>query len=190
MQLQPGILPATVTATSWTLVVEDWAPAMINETGAASSDTVKTKLPAVHLTELVAWPNISSLVNASGIGTYTTQITLHKESGLRVLFDAGSVTGTYGVEINGVAVEGVDQFLSKPIDITSYIVDGTNSKLRFFFISLFISDLFIGIVITVATTLWNKLIEVWPALYGSYSPQQIGLTGPVTFTYVKDVEVI
>jgi hypothetical protein len=43
------------------------------------------------------------------------------------------------------------------------------------------------ITITVATTLWNKLIKVWPSLYGSEQLQLYGLTGAVTLTYVKDV---
>ncbi|KAJ5538025.1 hypothetical protein N7494_007504 [Penicillium frequentans] len=172
VRIQTDNLPAPVKPTSWKLEVEDWGPAKINETGSASPNTVKTELAAVYLTDLVAWPNISSLVNASGIGNYSTTLTLTKKSGLHVLLDVGSVTGTYGLEVNGVNVEGVDQFLNKPIDITDYVLDGKND-----------------IVITVATTLWNKLIEVWSSLYGSSSSQEVGLTGPVEFTYVKDVIV-
>ncbi|KAJ6024651.1 hypothetical protein N7540_005448 [Penicillium herquei] len=152
--------------------VQDWGPAHLNETGSASPETNKTRLAKVHLTDLVSWTKIPSLVKASGIGNYSTEVSLSKKSDLHVLLDLGSVTGTYGLEINSVNVDGVDQFLNKPIDITDYIVDGSNS-----------------IVITVATTLWNKLIEVWPSVYGSDSPQDIGLTGPVDFTYVKDVVV-
>ncbi|KAJ5701307.1 hypothetical protein N7488_008855 [Penicillium malachiteum] len=171
-RLKPGNLPATVTATNWTLEVQDWGPAHANETGSASPETNKTSLAAVHLTDLVPWSKIPSLVNASGIGNYSTEVTLSRKSDLHVLLDLGSVTGTYGLEINGVTVDGVDQFLSKPIDITDYILDGSNK-----------------IVITVATTLWNKLIEVWPSIYGSDSPQDIGLAGPIEFIYVKDVVV-
>ena len=45
------------------------------------------------------------------------------------------------------------------------------------------------ITITVATTLWNKLILVWPEIFGKEGPQSIGLLGPVTLTYVKDIVV-
>ena len=46
------------------------------------------------------------------------------------------------------------------------------------------------IEVLVATTLWNKLIEVWPAIYGGFEKQLIGLLGPVTLTYVQDVTVL
>ncbi|KAJ5719718.1 hypothetical protein N7493_007296 [Penicillium malachiteum] len=137
-QLEPGTLPASVKATNWTLEVQDWGPAHINETGSASPDTNKTSLAAVQLTDLLSWNKIPSPVNASGIGNYSTEVSLSKKSDLHVVLHLGSVTGTYGLEINGVSVNGVDQFLSKPIDITEYVVDGSN----------------------IAPTLWNKLIEV------------------------------
>ncbi|KAJ5936804.1 hypothetical protein N7466_003254 [Penicillium verhagenii] len=48
----PGSLPANIRPLSWTLVVEDWGPAKTNETGAASPDTMKVTLPALHLPKL------------------------------------------------------------------------------------------------------------------------------------------
>ncbi|KAJ5936063.1 hypothetical protein N7454_005361 [Penicillium verhagenii] len=97
---------------------------------------------------------------------------LNAESGLHLLHDVGTVTGTWGLEINGVTVDGVDQFLKKTIHITSYTVKRSNK-----------------IDITVTTKEWNKLIEVWSSLYGSEFLQQVGFTGPAEFFYVKDLVV-
>ncbi|KAI1628693.1 hypothetical protein EDD37DRAFT_16923 [Exophiala viscosa] len=162
-----------VTLTDWTLVVQDWGPAAINETGLNSSLTVKTTLPAVSLTSLAAWPNITGLQYASGLGYYNTTASLNLSgSDVRVLFGIGSVDGEWSLTINGKSVPGIDQFSSVPLDVTDYVVDGDNN-----------------IEILVATTLWNKLIEVWPAIYGTFEEQLIGLLGPVTLTYVQDVTV-
>jgi hypothetical protein len=38
--------------------------------------------------------------------------------------------------------------------------------------------------VTVATTLWNKLLAVWPE-FGADSPQLIGMTGPVAISYMQ-----
>ncbi|KAI1610524.1 hypothetical protein EDD36DRAFT_467586 [Exophiala viscosa] len=162
-----------VTLTDWTLVVQDWGPAVINETGLNSSLTVKTTLPAVSLTSLAAWPNITGLQYASGLGYYNTTASLNLSgSDVRVLFGIGSVDGEWSLTINGKSVPGIDQFSSVPLDVTDYVVNGDNN-----------------IEILVATTLWNKLIEVWPAIYGTFEEQLIGLLGPVTLTYVQDVTV-
>lgn len=127
--LNPGQLPVPVTPASWTLVVQDWAPTTINETGPASPDTTKTILPAIHLNTLAAWPNITGLEYASGIGTYTTSVKLSTDdTSVRVLMDIGSVTGNFGIQINGKTVPGLDQLLNKPVDVTSYLVSGDNSK--------------------------------------------------------------
>ena len=71
--------------------------------------------------------------------------------------------------MNGKVVEGEDQFSNHPLDITKYVVNGAND-----------------VEIILATTLWNKLRVAWPEIYDQYAPQQIGLTGPVTFSYFRE----
>jgi hypothetical protein len=100
--------------------------AQINETALNSSLTVKTELPPGELTTLVAWLNITGLEYASGISVYNTTASLSKSSDVHVLLSIGAVDGTYGIKINDVTLNYVDQFLNAPVDITSYIVDGKN----------------------------------------------------------------
>ncbi|CAG9996931.1 unnamed protein product [Clonostachys byssicola] len=166
-------LPSPISSFAWTLSVEDWAPAVINETGTDSYKTTKTNLSSITLNDLRPWNKIDGLETASGIGAYKTTFDINKNiTGTRVLLDVGNVEGTWGLEINGKTVTEVDWFGSEPLDVTDYIVNGNNE-----------------LQITVATTLWNKLIEVWPAVYGSLDPQEVGLTGPVTITYVSEKRV-
>jgi hypothetical protein len=90
---------------------------------------LKTELAAVTLTQLKPWPQIPSLQNASGIGYYETTVKLTKSArGIRIYLNVGDVEGTYGVRINGMTLNAVDQFGSSPIDVTDYVVDGANSK--------------------------------------------------------------
>ncbi|KAL4805214.1 hypothetical protein BDV18DRAFT_153020 [Aspergillus unguis] len=164
-------VPAAVIPTSWTLSVEDWAPMSVNETGLNSSLTSKTILPSIKLSTLKPWTNITGLQYASGIGTYktTVDLSLRENKGsdnLSVFIDFGDVEGSWGLKINNREVEGVDFLSGAPLDVTSYVKDGSNE-----------------IEITVATTLWNKLRKTWPAIYGSLEAQDIGLLGPVRFVY-------
>lgn len=124
--LSADSLPAAFTPSSWTLSVQDWAPAQVNETALNSSLTVKTELSPVQLTTLVPWPNITSLEYASGIGVYNTTVSLNKSSDVHVLLEIGAVDGTYGIKINGITINYVDQFVNAPVDITNYVVDGDN----------------------------------------------------------------
>ncbi|VUC32724.1 unnamed protein product [Clonostachys rosea] len=166
-------LPSPISSFAWTLSVEDWAPASVNETGANSYKTTKTNLSSITLNELRPWNEIDGLETASGIATYKTAFNINKSiAETRVLLDVGNVEGTWGLGLNGKTVTEVDWFGSEPLDVTDYVKDGNNE-----------------LEITVSTTLWNKLIEVWPAVYGSLDPQEIGLTGPVTITYVSEKRV-
>ncbi|KAK2595735.1 hypothetical protein N8I77_013760 [Diaporthe amygdali] len=166
--LSPSSLPSSISPSNWTLSVQDWRPAQVNETGLDSPDTVKENLDPITLTELFAWPNITGLTNASGIGKYATTISLTKGNSpaTRVLLEVGQVEGTWGVRLNGQVLTAVDWFGNKPIDVTDLVLDGANY-----------------LEIIVATTLWNKLRAVWPELYGSLEAQLIGLIGPVNFSY-------
>lgn len=129
--LYPSSLPSSISPSNWTLSVQDWRPAQVNETGLDSPKTIKANLDPITLTDLVAWPNITGLTNASGIGTYETTISLTKgnSSATRVLLDVGEVEGTWGGRLNGQVLTAVDLFGNKPIDVTDLVHDGVNCEL-------------------------------------------------------------
>ncbi|KAF2997001.1 hypothetical protein E8E14_003122 [Neopestalotiopsis sp. 37M] len=167
--LEPDDLPATVVPSSWSLTVQDWSPQYPNKTGVNSSATVKEWLPTMGLTELMPWPNITSLEFASGVGLYNTTINLTRpNNSTRIFLSIGDVEGTYGVSFNGKEIADVDQFGNRDIEITSLVLVGTNN-----------------LEIIVATTLWNKLRQTWPEIYGSLDAQSIGLLGPVWVYYLQ-----
>ncbi|KAJ0385642.1 hypothetical protein COL922a_005967 [Colletotrichum nupharicola] len=165
-------IPESITPSTWTLRVQNWSPQYPNATGNASVATSKTWLAPIQLTSpLVPWTNITGLEHASGVGAYNTTVTLDVGSGadLRVLLHMPEVEGSWGLTINGQEVEGVDWFASEPIDVTDYVIVGAENAIE----------------ITVATSLWNKLISVWPAVYGSEVPVANGLAGSVVLTMEK-----
>lgn len=129
--LSPSSLPSSVSPSNWTLSVQDWRPAQVNETGLDSPNTVKENLDPIALTDLVAWPNITGLINASGIGTYETTVSLTKgnSSAVRILLDVGKVEGTWGARLNGQVLTAVDWFGNKPIEVTDLVHDGVNCEL-------------------------------------------------------------
>ncbi|KAH0443153.1 secreted protein [Colletotrichum camelliae] len=170
--LNPSNIPESITPSTWTLRVQDWSPQYPNATGNASVATSKTWLAPIQLTSpLVPWTNITGLENASGVGVYNTTVDLDAGSGadLRVLLHLPEVEGSWGLAINGREVEDVDWFASELIDVTDYVVFGAANAIE----------------ITVATSLWNKLISVWPAVYGSEVPVVNGVAGSVVLTMEK-----
>lgn len=132
VSLSPESLPSPVSPSSWTLNVEDWAPAVINETGLNSSRTTKTQLPPVSLSSLAPWPNITALadIGASGIGIYNTTVSLSASPAdlgdVRVYLSVGTVVGSYAVSVNGKSVGSVDWFGGTDIDVTDLAVSGSN----------------------------------------------------------------
>lgn len=128
--LSSSSLPSSISPSNWTLSVQDWRPSQVNETGLDSPKTVKENLDPITLTDLVAWPNITGLTNASGIGKYETTVSLSKgnSSAIRVLLDVGEVEGTWGVRLNDQVVTAVDWFGNKPIDVTDLVHDGVNCE--------------------------------------------------------------
>ncbi|KAI8160285.1 hypothetical protein K4K49_003092 [Colletotrichum sp. SAR 10_70] len=172
VKLDPTDIPESLTPSTWTLRVQDWSPQYPNATGNASVATSKTWLAPIQLkSPLVPWTNITGLEHASGVGVYNTTVTLDVGSGadLRVLLHMPEIEGSWGLTINGQEVEGVDWFASEPIDVTDYVTFGAANAIQ----------------ITVATSLWNKLISVWPAVYGSEEPVANGLAGSVVLTMEK-----
>lgn len=89
--------------------MEDWAPAVINGTGANSYKTTKTNISPIALNDLRPWNEIDGLETASGIGTYKTAFDINKNiAETRILLDVGNIEGSWGLEINGKAVTEVD----------------------------------------------------------------------------------
>lgn len=128
--LDVGELPSPTTLSSWSLQVQDWSPAILNATGTEGTETTKEWLPAVNITQLAAWPNITSLESASGVGVYLTSVNLTTPAqDVRILLSVGTVEGTYGLSVNGKNVSGIDQFGNRDYDITDLVVDGDNGKL-------------------------------------------------------------
>jgi hypothetical protein len=81
------------------------------------------------LSKLQPWNEIDGLESASGIGTYTTTVSVNKKiKDMRVLLDVGDVEGTWGLEINGKSVTGIDWFGSEALDVTAYVKNGKNGK--------------------------------------------------------------
>ncbi|KAL4967875.1 uncharacterized protein BDV14DRAFT_197518 [Aspergillus stella-maris] len=168
-------IPPAVTPDSWSLMVEEWSPGTGNSTGRGSAQTKQTTLAPITLSELTSWTSISGLEYASGVGVYHTIINLtaqQDQKNVGVYMDVGEAGGTWDLKVNGQVVPGVDWFRSGPLDVTPYIRRGEND-----------------IEVTVATTLWNKLRQTWPDVYGSLEPQEIGLLGPVCFTYYAQQQV-
>lgn len=187
--LNPADIPESITPSTWTLRVQDWSPQYPNATGNASVATSKTWLAPIQLNSpFVPWTNITGLEHASGVGVYNTTVTLDVGNGadLRVLLHMPEVEGSWGLTINGQEVEGVDWFASEPVDVTDYVTFGAE-MVRIVFNASFPAVLTMptAIEITVATSLWNKLISVWPAVYGSEVPVANGLAGSVVLTMEK-----
>ncbi|MFB4299156.1 glycosyl hydrolase [Actinomadura sp. NTSP31] len=153
------------TLTSWRLSAESWTP------GAGQDKTTKTTLPATELTAgqdgaLPPWNEITGLGHASGIGAYTTTVVLPAGWTGRngAYLDLGKAADTVRVEVNGQAVNGIDQSDISRIDLGGRLRPGSNT-----------------ITVTVATTLYNAVHATGGATYRA-PDQRTGLMGPVVLT--------
>jgi len=152
-----------LTGQTWTLDAEDWRPANpFSTVGATATQTSKT---GVHLTlnGLRAWPGIPALADASGIGVYTTDVTLPASwSRLNgAVLNLGEIFDSFTVLVNGQQVPFSDQ-LSGEVDLSNFLRPGRNA-----------------ISIRVATTLNNRL-RTLDGVLKDRPKQQYGLIGPVT----------
>jgi hypothetical protein len=147
-----GAVPAAQTLTSWRLRVEDMTP-----DGTKSHD--------LALDALKAWPDIPELADVSGIGTYTTTVTLPQtwKQGTGARLGLGQVTDSFSLTVNGARIPSPNQ-LNATADIGSYLHAGRNT-----------------VTVRVSTTLINRLRTLSTALSGR-SAQANGLVGPVTLT--------
>jgi hypothetical protein len=149
-----GALPAPVSLDRWHLSAEDWRP------GASATSTVKVP-HELDLDGLAAWPDIPELQDASGVGRYTTTVTLG--SGWQGAYlDLGEVYDTFRVTVNGRALGPVDQ-LDTRVDLGRLLHPGTNT-----------------IGVEEATSLNNRMRVVDPSRLGTRPRRPYGLVGPVT----------
>ncbi|WP_262852822.1 glycosyl hydrolase [Mumia quercus] len=148
-------VPDPVELTSWTLVVEDWRPGRTPTT----TDTVRS----VHRLEtLVPWTEVPGLEDASGIGRYTTTVTLPRtwDRTVGAYLDLGAVLGTYAVKVNGRAV--VASPTDTRVDVGHLLRAGVNH-----------------VEVEVATTLFNRMRTAQPEVFGGAARVRTGLVGPV-----------
>jgi hypothetical protein len=164
-------VPAAMKLTSWTLRAQTWTP------GSTDSETTKTWQPSAPVLatpdgRLPPWLAILAPVdlhNASGIGEYSTAVTLPAgwTGGHGAYLDLGEVADTAQVTVNGHAVPALNQSNLDRIDVGPYLRTGSNA-----------------IVVRVATTLFNA-VQSNAALghpgagYLVQPPQAMGLMGPV-----------
>ncbi|MFT4081051.1 MAG: glycosyl hydrolase [Nocardioides sp.] len=157
--------PAAPQIGTWTLEVEDWRPGdEIWETAVSTSTRT--------LDTLAAWTEIDGLEDVSGIGRYTTTLTLPADwTGAGAYLDLGTVFDTVKVTLNGTEVAPVSPLVSR-IDLGRALRPGENT-LR----------------IETSTTLWNRLRTTSPEVFGSSARQSYGLLGPVKITPYREAHV-
>ncbi len=155
--------PIDLTKNKWHLVAEDWQPANPHLTtfGPAAAQTKKTTLE-LDLDGLKAWPEIPTLKNAAGLGTYTTTFDL-PATAKGATISLGEVFDTFTVMVNGQPVS-VNQ-LSGEGDLGATLKPGRNT-----------------LSIRVATTLNNRLADIDPEVKARGLVQPYGLVGPVLVT--------
>ena len=151
-----GTVPGPIDLSAWTLAAEDWRP------GPTATQTVKPVV-TVSLDALVPWSSIPELADASGVGRYTTTVTLPQTwaAGVGATLDLGTVNDTFRVWANGRRVPPAG-ILNSRANLGNLLRPGVNT-----------------IEVEVATTLINRLRTVTPAIYGVATRQAYGLLGPV-----------
>lgn len=155
-----------LTDATWKLKVSDWTPTnAYGTTGTAGSLTTRSNIATTLTGGLKPWTDIDQLKNSSGIGVYTTTVTLPKSwrSGTGATLSLGAVTDSFEVKVNGVTVHFPDQ-LTGSLDIGHQLHAGANT-----------------IAVTVSTTLINRL-RTLNTTQSSWPAQPNGLVGPVTLT--------
>lgn len=152
-------VPAPLALTSWSLEVEDWQP------GAQPWETIRPRRN-VPISALAAWQAIPGLEDVSGIGRYTTTITLGREWSREVgaKLDLGEVFDTFRVKVNGRLLPPLSQ-CNTVVDLGDRLRAGRNT-----------------IEVEVATTLNNRLRVTDPTIFGGSRRQSYGLIGPVTLS--------
>ncbi len=164
--------PIDLTSARWRLAVEDWQPAhpYATTTGIEATETREVE-HELELTSLEAWPSIPELADVSGIGVYTTTLTLPADwgppSGARL--SLGEVFDSFLVAINGQPVP-FNQ-VSTTAELGRHLRPGENT-----------------ISVRVATTLRNRLRTLEDA-QEARPRQPYGLVGPVVLQPYREIEI-
>ena len=150
---------------TWTLPAQTWTP------GANQYTTVKTDEPAitVHAADggkLPSWRELLTPVDlsqASGLGTYTTSVTLPAswQNTDGAYLSLGDVLDTATVTVNGTEIT-VNQSDRGRIDLGKTLRPGANT-----------------IAVRVATTLFNAVRKAGDSNYQTADWERTGLIGPV-----------
>lgn len=163
--------PIDLTNVIWHLSAEDWQPTYTyGITGTNSTATTKVPIE-VELSELKPWPDIPELQYASGVGTYSTTVTLPSDwdSSYGATLSLGQVVDTFILNVNGQDV--VFDQVQGTADLNGYLQAGDNE-----------------IVVRVATTLNNRLYGLGNSSVVSRGLiQEYGLVGPVILTPYRQV---
>ena len=170
------------TLTDWSLTVDSWTPGPSGLPGDTSRTTLGPVTPEADADgRLPAWTSITpangysaDLQDASGVGTYTTHVTLGPEwspvHGTQL--DLGRVIDTSSVTVNGRMLPPLNYADLEHIEVGPYLRNGLNT-----------------ITVRVASTLLNA-VRVAPGTGASARERMdYGLIGPVTLTPVTPVAV-
>ncbi|KAJ6186560.1 hypothetical protein N7519_007861 [Penicillium mononematosum] len=156
-------IPSSFPVRNWTLTAEHWeAPAnMLNASTIAS-----IRNTTHHLPSLLSWTEIPALVNASGIGYYSSQFTWNpndqNQIGAYITFSR--ILHAVQVFLNGEKVAPIDP-TTGTADIGPYLRDGENELL-----------------VVVPTTMWNYLRSIFPKITESGTPPLLSSpTSPMSF---------
>ncbi|KAG0154594.1 hypothetical protein PDIDSM_162 [Penicillium digitatum] len=144
-------IPTSFPIRNWTLTAEHWeAPKNMQD----ASTIALTRNTTHHLSSLLSWTEIPTLVNASGIGYYSSQFAWHtdykNQTGAYITFSR--ILHAVQVFVNGEKVGPIDPNTGTA-DIGAYLRDGENELL-----------------VVVPTTMWNYLRSIFSKITESGVP--------------------
>ena len=149
-------VPAPVTLNSWDLTVTEYLPGEPGD----PSDVTQYQAHTFTNVPLVPWQDIPGLELASGVGTYSTQISLPgRWVGVDATLDMTRIEGQYRVWVNGVRAPTPDQ-LGETAVLTGLLRAGQNE-----------------IEVEVATNLLNRVQDHRADI--NASPVDYGMIGAV-----------
>ncbi|OQE77529.1 hypothetical protein PENNAL_c0060G11756 [Penicillium nalgiovense] len=156
-------IPIPFPIRNWTLTAERWeAPANMQNASAIASIRNTTH----HLPSLLSWTEMPALVNASGIGYYSSQFTWHPNDQNKVGAYISFTRILHAVQlfVNGEKVAPIDPTTGTS-DIGPYLRDGENELL-----------------VVVPTTMWNYLRSIFPKITESGTPPLLSSSSsPMSF---------
>lgn len=179
-------VPSAIPLTKWTLTAEQWkAPANMSD-----AITIAVKHNTTHeLTSLISWTKIPGLINASGLGYYSTNFTWPSKSssehslGAYIYFS--DILHAITLYINGEQIPQID-YTNAIVDISPYLRTGSNT-----------------VLVVVPTTMWNYIRSILPTIRNSGAIARFpggpfgsgpgmsdnGLVGTATLIPFKTVEI-